>query len=58
MNVAFKAMTLHRIGWVEEANGALEQLRALRKLEQHLAWDAEAQALLAEAEKLIAGEKQ
>ena len=55
-NVAFTAMTLHKIGQTEEAKAALEQLRELCKDEQ-FAEDVEVQGLLAEAEKLIAGEK-
>ena len=52
----FKAMTLHKIGRVEEAKAAIEQLRELCKDEQ-FAEDIEVQDLLAEAEKLITGEK-
>jgi len=55
-NLAFKAMTLHRIGRVEEAKAALEQLRQVCKQED-LIWNMDVQGLLAEAEKLIAGEK-
>jgi len=55
-NIAFKAMTLHKMGRVDEAKAALEQLRELCKDEQ-FAEDMEVQALLSEAEKLIAGEK-
>jgi hypothetical protein len=50
-------MTLHKIARVEEAKAALEQLRELCKDEQ-FAEDEEAKAFLAEAEKLIEGEKQ
>jgi len=59
MDVAFKAMTLHRIGRVDAAKAALGQLRELTKDEQfaEVGEDMEVQALLAEAEKLIAGEK-
>jgi WD40 repeat protein len=56
LNLAFKVMTLHKIGRVEEAKAAIEQLRELCKDEQ-FAEDIEVQGLLAEAEKLIAGEK-
>jgi len=56
-NLAFLAMTLHRIGRVEEAKAALEQLRELCKDEQ-FAEDREVQDLLAEAEKLLSGEEQ
>ena len=56
MNVAFKAMTLHKIGRVEEAKAAIEQLRELCK-DRPFAEDIEVQGLLAEAEKLITGEK-
>jgi WD40 repeat protein/serine/threonine protein kinase len=54
VNAAFTAMTLHKIGRVEEAKGALERLRELSKDEQ-FAKDTDVQDLLAEAEKLIAG---
>ena len=57
MNVAFKAMTLYRIGRVEDAKAAMEQLRELYKDEQYVE-DIEVQNLLAEAEKLILSEKQ
>jgi tetratricopeptide (TPR) repeat protein len=57
-NVAFRAMILRKIDRLEEAKVALEQLRQLCQDEEHLAWDMEVQALLAEAEKLIEGEKQ
>jgi len=60
-NLAFKVMTLHKLGRLEEAKAALEQLRELTE-----DWQVGAamevvqalQALLAEAEKLITGEKQ
>ncbi len=55
-NLAFKVMTLHKIGQVEEAKAALEQLRGLSKDEQ-FAEDMEIQGLLAEAEGLIEGKK-
>jgi len=50
-------MTLHEIGRLEEAKAALEQLRELCQDEEYLAWDMDVQGLLAEAEKLIGGEK-
>jgi len=56
-NLAFKAMTLHKIGRLEEAKAALGQLQELCR-QEHLTWDMEVQGLLAEAEKLLAGEKQ
>jgi len=56
VNIAFTAMTLHKIGRADEAKNALEKLRELCKDEQ-FAEDIEVQALLAEAEKLFAGEK-
>ena len=56
MNIAFTAMALHKIIRPEEAKAALEQLRELCK-DRPFAEDVEVQALLAEAEKLIAGEK-
>jgi hypothetical protein len=55
-NVAFTAMTLHRMGRAEEAKTALEQLRELCKDEQ-FAEDMDVQGLLAEAEGLIEGKK-
>ena len=55
-NVVFTAMTLHKLGRVEVAKAALKRLRELCKDEQFTA-DLEVQGLLAEAEKLIAGEK-
>jgi WD40 repeat protein/tRNA A-37 threonylcarbamoyl transferase component Bud32 len=55
-NVAFTAMTLHRIGRAEEAKAALEQLRELCKDEQ-FAKDTDVQELLVEAEGLIEGKK-
>ena len=57
LNTAFTAMSLHGLGRVEEAKAALIQLRELCKQEENLAWDMEVQALLAEAEGLIAGGK-
>jgi len=60
-NLAFKAMTLHKLGRLEEAKAALEQLRELTE-DWQVGEATEVvqalQALLAEAEKLIAGEKQ
>jgi len=56
-NVAFKAMTLYKIGRAGEAKNALEQLRKLCKNEQ-FAEDMDVQGLLAEAEKLISGDQQ
>jgi WD40 repeat protein/serine/threonine protein kinase len=56
-NLAFKAMTLHKIGRAEEAKAALERLRELCGDEQ-FAEDREVQDLLAEAEKLLASEEQ
>ncbi len=55
-NLAFRAMTLHKIGRIEGAKAALEQLRELCKDEQ-FAEDTEVQALLAETEGLIEGKK-
>ena len=59
-NVAFMAMTLHKLGRTEEAKVALERLRNLLKDERfaRYAQTEEAKGLLAEAEKLIEGEKQ
>jgi tetratricopeptide (TPR) repeat protein len=56
-NIAFTAMALHKVGRTEEAKVALDRLRTLLKDEQ-FAQDEQAKALLAEAEKLIEGEKQ
>jgi tetratricopeptide (TPR) repeat protein len=56
-NLAFKVMSLHKIGRAEQAKAALEQLRELCKDEQ-FAEDLEVQGLLAEAERLLSGEKQ
>ena len=55
-NLAFKAMTLRKIGRAEEAKAALEQLRELCK-ERPFSEDMELQSLLAEAEGLIEGQK-
>jgi WD40 repeat protein len=54
-NVAFLAMSLHKLDRADEAKAALERLRSLCK-EEGFAEDQEAQAFLAEAEKLLAGE--
>jgi len=56
-NMAFVAMSLHKLDRKDEAKVALEQLRALCK-EERFAEDQEAQAFLTEAEQLITGEKQ
>ena len=56
-DVAFMAMSLLQLGRVEEAQAALERLRELCRGEQ-FAEDIEVQGMLAEAEKLIADEKQ
>jgi len=59
-NLAFKTMTLHKLGRHEEAKAALEQLRELAEDWQvgEAMEDVQAlQALLAEAEGLIAGER-
>jgi len=56
LNTAFTAMTLYRMGRIDEAKSALERLRALCKDE--FAGDVEALNLLPEVEKLISGEKQ
>jgi WD40 repeat protein/serine/threonine protein kinase len=55
-NLAFKAMTLNKIGRMEEAKAALGQLQEMCR-QEHLDWDMDVQGLLAEAEALIAGEK-
>ena len=57
LNIAFRAMTLHKIGRAEEAKAALYRLRELCK-DRPFAEDMEVQDLLAEAGKLIAGEQQ
>ncbi len=54
-NLAFKAMSLHEIGRMEEAKAALEQLRQVCRQED-LIWNMDVQGVLAEAEKVIAGE--
>jgi tricorn protease-like protein len=56
-NVAFTAMTFYKVAQVDQAKVALERLRELCR-QEHLDWDTEVKALLAEAEKLITGEKQ
>ncbi|MBN2269620.1 MAG: hypothetical protein JXN61_03345 [Sedimentisphaerales bacterium] len=56
-NMAFTAMTLHKLGRFEEARAALEPLRPLCK-EERFAEDEEAQAVLAEAEELIGGKNE
>jgi hypothetical protein len=55
--IAYLAMALHRLGRVEEAKVTLDQLRDLLK-DERFAEDEKAKAYLAEAEKLISGEKQ
>jgi len=54
-NVAFIAMSLHKLDRKDEAKAGLERLRDLCK-EERFAEDQEAQGFLAEAEKLLAGE--
>jgi len=56
-DLAFIAMALQKLNRVEEAKLALERLRELCK-EEGFAEDEEAKPFLAEAEKLIQGEKQ
>jgi WD40 repeat protein len=55
-NLAFTAMALHKLGRAEEAKVTLDRLRILLK-DERFAQDEQAKALLAEAEKLIEGEK-
>jgi dipeptidyl aminopeptidase/acylaminoacyl peptidase len=55
-NMAFTAMALHQLGRPEQAKVALERLRSLLK-DERFAQDEQAKAFLAEAEKLIEGEK-
>jgi WD40 repeat protein/serine/threonine protein kinase len=55
-NVAFIAMSLHKLGRAKEAKAHLERLRDLLK-DERFAQDEQAKGLLAEAEKLIEGEK-
>jgi WD40 repeat protein/tRNA A-37 threonylcarbamoyl transferase component Bud32 len=57
VNVALTGMVLQRTGHIEDAKATLDTLRELCKKEEYLSWDMEVQALLAEAEKLIAVEK-
>jgi len=52
-----KAMAAHKLGQDEQREAALGRLRDLRK-EKRFAESKQGQAFLAEAEKLIAGEKQ
>ena len=54
---AFTAMALHQLNRHEEAKASLAHLRDLCK-DKQVAEIKEAQALLAEAEKLLAGEEQ
>jgi WD40 repeat protein/serine/threonine protein kinase len=56
INTAFTAMTLHRMGRINEAKFELGRLRELCKKEEYGS-DMEVQALLAEAEGLIEGKK-
>ena len=56
-NLAFMAMALHQLGRTEEAKAALERLRSLLKKDERLAQVEWVKAFLAEAEKLIEGEK-
>ena len=56
MELAFKAMTLHKIGRTGEAKAALEQLQKLCEQEDFI-WNMDVQGLLAEAERLIEGKK-
>ena len=55
-NLAFKVMTLYKLGRADEARIALGQLRELSK-EERFAEEAEIQTLLMEAEGLIEGKK-
>jgi Flp pilus assembly protein TadD len=55
-SIAFLAMSLHRLGRVDEAKATLEQLRGLLKVEPY-ATNSDAKAMLAEAEKLIVGQR-
>ena len=57
VNIAFTGMILQRTGHIKDAKAALETLRELCRQEENLFWDMEVQGLLAEAEKLIAGEE-
>jgi tetratricopeptide (TPR) repeat protein len=56
ITLAFTAMILHQLGRAGEARSTLEELRALLK-DERFANSEVAKALLAEAEKLIGGEK-
>jgi serine/threonine protein kinase/tetratricopeptide (TPR) repeat protein len=56
-DIAYIAMALHRLGQHEEAKVTLDRLRNLLK-DERFAEDEEAKTCLAEAEKLISGEKQ
>jgi len=56
VNTAFTAMTLHKIGQVEQAKIALEQVRELCK-EGPFSENIELQSLLAESEAIIVGEQ-
>jgi len=56
-NLGFIAMSLHKLGRVDEAEVTLDRLRDLVKDEQY-AQDEQAKAILSEAERLIEGEKQ
>jgi len=49
-------MPLHKLGRTEEAKATLDRLRNLLK-DERFAQDEKAKAFLAEAEKLIEGEK-
>jgi serine/threonine protein kinase len=55
-DIAYIAMALHKLGRTEESKVALDRLHTLLKDEQ-FAKDEQAKAFLAEAEKLIEGEK-
>jgi WD40 repeat protein/serine/threonine protein kinase len=52
--MAFRAMTLHRLGRLDEAKATLDQLRILLQ-DERFAEDEQAKALLMEAEELIEG---
>jgi len=55
--LAFKVVALYQLGGTEEAKATLYRLWDLCKEEQ-FAEDKKTQAFLAEAEKLLSGEKQ
>jgi WD40 repeat protein/serine/threonine protein kinase len=57
VNTALMAMTLYRIGQLDEAKATLQKLRELCKDDQFL-YDIQVLDLLTEAEKLITGEEQ